>query len=417
MSVESPRPSSAGFGHNVIDFCARLLKGRPSTATTQKQEDSKMSAPLRQSALNERHKALGSDLTQTWNDMPIAQFYATDPYAETEAKRCRAAMIEVTALQLMNVTGPQATACLDYLLTTDITKVKPGTSHISNIVNENGGIIDDVLLYCNAPNDFRVSHGSGQLEPALLEVAKKFDVKVERDDDTHVLSLQGPLSLEVLAPHTPFNLAKLSYFQHAPTTLFGKPVTLARGGYSAELGYEVFCKRADAVFLWDSILAAGKEKGVMHASWTCLDTVRVEGSLLFFPFDMPHPDTTPWEVRADWSVDLDKPGDFIGKAALKEKKGKERSFITGLEVWHSEAITPLAKIYAKGKEVGIVTSTVYSKHLMKSLAMAQIEPAFTALGTELEIDDGGKKFPAVVVRMPFYDPMRLRTHPLSERTA
>ncbi len=82
-------------------------------------------------------------------------------------------MIEVTALQLLNVTGPEATACLDYLLTTDITKVKPGTSHISNIVNENGGIIDDVLLYCNAPNDFRVSHGSGTLEPTLREVAKK----------------------------------------------------------------------------------------------------------------------------------------------------------------------------------------------------------------------------------------------------
>ncbi len=128
---------------------------------------------------------------------------------------------------------------------------------------------------------------------------------------------------------------------------------------------------------------------------------------------MPHADTTPWEVRADWSVDLDKPGDFIGKEALKAKKGKERSFITGLEVWHSEVITPLAKIYSKGKEVGIVTSTVYSKHLMKSLAMAQIEPGSTALGTELEIDDGGKKFPLSWSVCPSTIRCVSRTHPLS----
>lgn len=375
-----------------------------------------MSAPLRrQSALNDRHRALGSDLSQSWNEMPIPQFYSTDPYVETMAKRYAAGLIEVTSLQLINVTGSGATACLDYLLTSDITKMAPGTSHISNIVNERGGIIDDVLVYCNGPNDFRVSHGSGALEAALLALAKTYDVKVEIDDDTHVLSLQGPAALDILSPHTPFALATLSYFQHTKTTLFGKPVTLARGGYSGERGYEVFCPRAEAVFFWDQILAVGKAHGIMPASWTCLDIVRVESSLLFFPFDMPMPDTTPWEVKADWSVDLTK-GDFIGKAALAAAKGKERSVITGLEVWHSDVITPGAKVMQGGKEVGVVTSTVYSKHLMKSLAMAQIVPTATALGTALEVVDGGATFKANVVQMPFYDPMRLRTHPLAERS-
>ncbi|MFA5951039.1 MAG: aminomethyltransferase family protein [Hyphomicrobium sp.] len=375
-----------------------------------------MSVPLpRQSALNDRHRALGSDLSQSWNNMPIAQFYATDPYLETTAKRTAAGLIEVTSLQLINLTGSQATECLNYMLTTDIAKMKPGSSHISNIVNENGGLIDDVLLYCNGPTDYRISHGSGQLEPVLLEVSKRFDVKVEIDNDTHILSLQGPVALEVLAPHTPFDLKTLKYFEHTKTTLFGKQVSLARGGYSGERGYEVFCTRADAVFMWDSILAAGRDKGVMHASWTCLDIVRVEAGLLFFPFDMPHKDTTPWEVKADWTVDLSKP-DFIGKAALVASKGKERSVITGLEVWHSEAIVPGAKVISGGKEVGVVTSTVYSQHLMKSLAMAQIDKAFTALGMPLEIIDQGKTLKSTVVQMPFYDPMRLRTHPLSERT-
>ena len=111
------------------------------------------------------------------------------------------------------------------------------------------------------------------------------------------------------------NLASLGYFHHEKTTLFGKPVSIARGGYSAERGYEVFCSATDAHHIWDSILAAGKDKGVMPVSWSCLDIIRVEGGLLFFPSDMTHGDTTPWEVRADWTVDLSKP-DFIGKQAL-----------------------------------------------------------------------------------------------------
>ena len=369
-----------------------------------------MSTITRTTALESRHRALGSDLAQSWNGLPIPQTYSSDPYEEVTATRCRAGLIEVTGLNIFNVSGPDATAFLNYLLTTDVAKAAPGDSHISNTVNDAGALIDDVLVYVDGPNEFRISHGGGTFGDALKTYAPKYNVKVERDDDVHILSLQGPAALDVLSPHTPANLADLGYFKHLKTMLFGRPVSIARGGYSGERGYEVFTSRADTGFMWDSILEAGKSKGVVPASWTCLDIVRVEASLLFFPFDMPHGDTTPWEVRADWTVDLGKP-DFRGKAALVASKGKERSLITGLEVESSEAVTPGAKVLAGGKEVGVVTSTVFSQHLMKSLAMAQIAPDQTALGTALEIKDGGKTLKAHVVQMPFYDPLRLRTHP------
>ncbi|WP_334151233.1 aminomethyltransferase family protein [Hyphomicrobium sp.] len=364
----------------------------------------------RQSVLNDRHIALGADMTAaSWNDMPVPQNYRTDPYDEVTAVRTKAGLIEVTALKMLNVAGPDALKFLNHLLTSDVSKAKTGDSHISNIVDENGALIDDVLVYVDGPNEFRLSHGGGALEEVLPAVASKFDVTVKRDNDVHILSLQGPVALEVLAPHTPMDLAGLPYFRHQKTTLFGKPVSIARGGYSAERGYEVFCSAADAHFIWDKILDVGKDKGVIPVSWSSLDIVRVEGGLLFFPFDMPHGDTTPWEVRADWTIDLSKP-DFIGKKALEGKKGKERSLITGLEVESDRAIEPGSKVTSGGKEVGVVTSTTYSKHLMKSLAMAQIEPVHTKLGTGLVVHDKGE-WPAVVVRMPFYDPMRLRTHP------
>ena len=362
----------------------------------------------RVTALYDRHIALGSDMSTAWNGMAISQNYATDPYLEVAATRTKAGLIEVTALNLVLVKGPGATDLLNFMLTTDVAKAAPGDSHISNIVNESGGLIDDVLVYVLEPNVYRLSHGSGATAKVLKELAPKYDVTIE-PDDTHVVSLQGPLSAKILQPHTPLDLDKLGYFKHAPTSLFGKPVQLARGGYSGERGYEVFCSRDDAVFLWDAILEAGEPFGAMPVSWTCLDIVRVEGGLLFFPFDMPHENTTPWEVKADWTVDLSK-SDFIGKSALEASKGKERSVITGLEVWHCAAITPGAKVKADGRDAGVVTSTVFSQHLMKSLAMAQIEKGSTALGTSLEIEENGKTYPATVVSMPFYDPMRLRTH-------
>ena len=108
-------------------------------------------------------------------------------------------------------------------------------------------------------------------------------------------------------------------------------MSIARGGYSGERGYEVFCSSGDAIELWDKILAAGKAHGVMATSWTCLDIGRVEAGLLFFPFDMTHGDTTPYEVRADWTIDLDKP-DFRGKGAVDQTPGQRALYIAGLEV-------------------------------------------------------------------------------------
>ena len=364
----------------------------------------------RQSALNDRHLALGADLESvSWNGMAIPQTYRTDPYDETAAVRYRAGLFDVSALRIINVSGKDALKFLNHVLTSDVSKAKPGDSHISNIVDETGALIDDVIVYVDGPTEFRISHGGGNLDKAFAAEAGKYDVKIAPDNDVHILSLQGPLALEILAPHTPLDLPALAYFHHAKSKLFGKDVRLARGGYSAERGYEVFCSAADAPFLWDEILKAGRDKGAMPVSWACLDIVRVEGGLLFFPYDMTHGDTTPWEVRADWSIDLKK-AEFIGKSALAAKKGQERSFITGLEVAADKAITPGAKVLADGKQVGVITSTTYSQHLMKSLAMAQIEPSHTKIGTALKVTDDGD-WSATVVPMPFYDPLRRRTHP------
>lgn len=370
----------------------------------------------RKSALIKQHQALGSALDSDWNGMPIPQNYDTDPYEETTIVRSKAGLFDVSGLRMINVSGPDVVSVLNHMLTSDVDKLQPGQSAISNIVDENGSLIDDVLVYRDGPTEFRLSHGGGSMEEVIGGFFDGKDATWAKDDDVHILSLQGPLALDILNPHADADLATIKYFEHTRTKLFGKDVSIGRGGYSAERGYEAFCSAADAPTLWDDILEAGKPFGAVAASWSCLDIIRVEGGLLFFPFDMPQGDTTPWEVGADWTVDLSKP-DFHGKAALEKRRSEARVANVGLEIDAHEAIEPGARIFKDGAEVGTVNSTTYSRHLMKSIALGHVKPELKAWGTVLEVRSAAGTFPAHVVRTPFYDPHRLRTHPLEERTA
>ena len=368
----------------------------------------------RKNALAKTHHALGSGLESEWNGRLIPQHYNTNPYDEVAIVRSKAGLFDVSALRIINVSGPDVVDVLNRMLTSDIAKLAPGSSAISNIVDENGALIDDVLLYCDSPTEFRLSHGGGTLDTVIGGFFEGSQSKWEKDDDIHILSLQGPLALEILNPNADIDLTKVKYFSHARTNLFGKNVSIGRGGYSGEHGFEVFCAAADAEYFWNKIMEAGKPFGICAASWDCLDIVRVEGALLFFPFDMPRGDETPWEVGADWTVDLSKP-DFNGKAALEKRKADIRYANVGLEIDANAAIEPGAKLVRNGKQVGRVNSTTYSRHLMKSIALAQVTPDLTAFGTELSVRSDHGEFAAHVVRTPFYDPNRLRTHPLEER--
>jgi aminomethyltransferase len=365
----------------------------------------------RNSILNERHRQLGSKLDgDTWNNMPIPWSYNSDPHEEVVATRTRAGLYDVSALNIVNVSGPDAEAVIDQLVTIDVARLKPGSARLAAEVNEAGALVDDIMVIRDAADRFRLSHGSGATPATLAKLAAGRNVKVESDQDVHILSLQGPLSAKVLQPHASAKLDSITYFHHADSTLFGKSVVIGRGGYSGELGYEIWCKAADAVSLWDSILEAGKAHGVIPCSWTALDLTRVEAALLFFPFEMPEGDTTPWEVNMDWAVDLDKKADYIGKAAVLAAKGKERVKQAGMLVRHDAAVEAGAPIFDGKDKVGVVTTASYSRLLMQSLAMVHLNKANAAIGRTYTIRSKDGEFSAVVVPTPFYDPLRRRTH-------
>ena len=369
---------------------------------------------MRNSILNERHKALGCKLDgETWCDMMIPWSYNTDPNDEVVAVRTCAGLYDVSALNIVNVTGDDAESVLNRLVAIDISKMEDGTSRLAAEVDETGALCDDIMIIRDSKTKFRVSHGGGITKQNLAALAEGHDVTIEADLDVHILSLQGPKSLDILAPHVDFNLAELPYFKNVKTTAFGRDVYIARGGYSGERGYEVYCASEDAVYLWDSILEAGKPLGAIAASWDSLELTRIEAGLLFFPFEMPEGDTTPWEVNMGWCVDIDKESDYIGKEAVLKLRGRERFKHTGLICKSDKAVEAGDKLFKDGKEVGVVTSASFSRYLMLSIAMVHIKKEFSHIGTEV-IVSGSTECHAHVAHTPFYDPNRLRTHPESK---
>nr|BFE98034.1 hypothetical protein GCM10020185_85700 [Pseudomonas brassicacearum subsp. brassicacearum] len=177
--------------------------------------------------------------------------------------------------------GPHAESLLQWATTRDIAKLYPGKSVYASMLDEDGKFVDDCIVYRTGPNAFMVVHGAGTGHEMLVRSALGRQVAVLFDDDLHDLSLQGPLAVDFLAEHVP-GVRQLPYFHHLQTRLFERPVMISRTGYTGERGYEIFCKAADAPFLWDSILEQGASLGIIPCAFTALDWLRVESSLMFF---------------------------------------------------------------------------------------------------------------------------------------
>ncbi len=371
---------------------------------------------LRHNALYSRHKELGASFEEPLWNMGVPWLYNTNPDDEHVAVRSRVGLWDVTCLQVINITGPDALEVINAMQAADMSVLKPGQSRLGCLCNKEGAITDDFLVYCDDQNQYRATHGDGDAEEVLEEYSKGKNVTISRDADVHILSVQGPQVLNLLSPHTSIELSELPYFHHKKSKLFGKDVLISRAGYSHERGYEIFCSSDDAVELWDTILDEGAEFGIMPCSFTCLDLCRVEAGLLFYPFDMPEGDVTPWELGMSWAVDLNgmswgievERDDFRGKKALQQKKGKERFLQTGIVCRSDKAAPEGAKLIKDGKEVGLVTTPVYSRYLMQSLALIHIKPEFSAPGTSVEVHGGDFTSEATVFKPPFYDPLRLR---------
>lgn len=361
-------------------------------------------AITRHTVLESRHRALGSPLGD-WNGMDMPWEYDQDINIEHRAVRTAAGLFDVSGLKKIHITGPDALAVVNHVCTRDLSKVYPGKSVYGLILNEEGRITDDCIAFHMAPNYVMMVHGGGTGMEQLQKSANGKEVEIRFDDDLHDISLQGPKAVDFLNEYTPFDLPSLKYFHQVPTTLFGEHCVLSRTGYSGERGYEIFAKADAVVTIWDAILEKGKSIGIVPCSFNCIDMVRVEAALLFYPYDM-NEENTPWEVGLGFAIAKDKEADYRGRTALQASRGKEKIKTFGIIADCDRAVDADADIYQGDKKVGRVTQPMYSTIVNKSFAMVQLEPDLARPGVELDIRGENVTCTAMTAAMPFLDPKK-----------
>ncbi len=366
----------------------------------------------RRSPLADRHRALGSTL-EDWNGMETAWTYTASTLAdEHEAIRTRAAIMDVSGLRKVHLVGPHSHHVLQRATTRDVRKVYPGKSVYACMLDDGGKFTDDCILYRTGPNAWMVVVGSGTGYEQLTRDLSGKNAALLFDDDLQDLSLQGPLAVEYLSRHVA-GIRDLKYFHHMQTLLFGRPVMISRTGYTGERGYEIFCRAEDAPAIWDQIVSEGKAMGIVPASFTTLDWLRVESYLLFYPYDNSQmypfanepPGDTLWELGLDFTVSPGKTG-FRGAEEHARLKGKERFRIFGVLADTDQILEAGDDLLVEGASVGTVTCGMYSRLTSRSMAIARMSVDAAKEGTPLEVRGRAVQCGAIAHPITFDDPQK-----------
>lgn len=359
----------------------------------------------RVSVLDATFRALGAGMGE-WNGMDVAFTLASDPRDEHTAIREAAGVWDTSALTKIHVRGPDALAAVDYLVTRDMGKVQVGKAGYSPVLKDDGHFCDDGYFFRIAEDEVLAATSIGPSFEYLQQWSRGKNLSVELDDDLHVITVQGPQSIDILETQTPVALRKLRFCHHLQTTLFDTPVMLSRTGYSGERGYEIWVPAQDTVSLWDRLIDHGTPLGLMPISWAGLEKVHIESALMAYGAEATE-ENTPWEVDFGWSVSRTK-GDFRGREALFALEGKERVKLRGIVAECEGEVEPGAELTLDGKRIGHVTTPAYSERLGKSLALVHVAPFAAQPGTAIRVNGPSVQCAATLARIPFVDPERKR---------
>ncbi|MBX3182169.1 MAG: glycine cleavage system aminomethyltransferase GcvT [Polyangiaceae bacterium] len=357
---------------------------------------------LRATPLTLRHRALGARLVPfAGYEMPIQY---SGIVAEHQAVRERAGLFDVSHMGELRVTGGAALSEVNHLITNDLTRAADGQALYTCCLREDGGILDDLIVYRTAEDDVLIVCNASNYEKILAHVSQhvKRATLSDETEATALIALQGPRALQILSDAgLGVDPSSIRPFRFQRAELAGAQATVARTGYTGEDGVELFCAAADAPRLWDALMAAGAPHGLLPCGLGARDTLRLEARLSLYGNELSE-ETHPLEAGLGWTVKLDKP-DFIGKAALVALGGAEpqRSLI-GFECTSRGIARGGYPVMQDGAQVGIVTSGGPAPTLGKNIGLAYVPPALSAIGSALSIDARGRLVDAVVVKTPFY---------------
>lgn len=336
-------------------------------------------------------------------DLPV-QFSSIKE--EHEAVRTKAGLFDVSHMGEIEVKGENALAFLQKVMTNDVAKVSPLQAQYTAMCYENGGTVDDLLIYKRAEDDYLLVVNAANIEKDmewlkqhLLEGVELMNVS----DDVAQLALQGPRAESVLQRLTNEDLRAIGFFHFKDgIEIAGKKALVSRTGYTGEDGFEIYCENKDAPFLWKTILEEGKKDGILPCGLGARDTLRFEAKLPLYGQELSK-DITPLEAGIGFAVKVDKPVDFIGKEVLQKykKEGPPRKLV-GIEMMEKGIPRTGYEIFVGEQQVGFVTTGTQSPTLGKNIGLVIIESTFAGLEQEVEVQIRKKRLKAKIVKTPFY---------------
>jgi aminomethyltransferase len=326
---------------------------------------------------------------------------------EHEAVRTKAGLFDVSHMGEVEVKGPDSLNYLQKMLTNDISKIKNGSAQYTAMCYENGGTVDDLLVYKIEDNHYLLVVNASNIDKDYkwLEDHLDGDVSIENlSEKMAQLALQGPLAQKVLQKLAGNrDLSEIGFFKfQQEVTLGGKNALVSRTGYTGEDGFEIYCDSSVGAELWKAILSAGEEEGVVPCGLGARDTLRFEATLALYGQELS-PDISPLEAGIGFAVKLNKEADFIGKEALKQQKEKGAARkLVGIEMIDRGIPRHGYPVY-KGEElIGEVTTGTQSPSLKKNIGLVLIKTEHAGLESEIEVEIRGKRLKAIVVPTPFY---------------
>lgn len=377
---------------------------------------------LRRTPLHSVHEALGASFTDFggW-DMPLK--YGSE-LAEHRAVRGSAGIFDLSHMGEVRILGADAGAFLDYALLAKYSVMKVGKAKYGVIVDESGGILDDLITYRMGEEEFLVvpnASNAPTVAAALAERADAFragaagegagtDVTVrDESGDTALIAVQGPAAEAILlatqdAEDARTAVRELAYYAWAPLTVSGIDVMLARTGYTGEDGFELYVPNAQAVALWEALTTAGADHDLVPCGLAARDSLRLEAGMPLYGNELSR-DTTPIDAGLGRMVTaaLKNKGAFVAREALEAVAGTEPArVLVGLTSEGRRAARAGAVVSIDGAEVGEVTSGQPSPTLGHPIALAFLDAAAARPGTAVSVDIRGKAHDFVVAELPFY---------------
>jgi aminomethyltransferase len=325
---------------------------------------------------------------------------------EHQAVRHRAGMFDISHMGKFLLKGPGVIKALQKLVPSNLDRLTPGQAQYTVLLNPEGGIIDDLIVYLQSQESGQQSVVAivnaattekdrlwieGHLTP---EEGNLEDVSRDRT----LISIQGPKAEATLQRFTKADLAQVGRFGHVDTTVLGQPAFLARTGYTGEDGFEIMTEPATGQQLWQAFIG----QDVAPCGLGARDTLRLEAAMALYGQDIDDT-TTPLEAGLGWLVHLDEKSDFIGRSVLVEQKqnGLPRRLV-GLTMADRHIARHGYAVMQHGDAIGTVTSGTLSPTLNLPIALAYVPPDLGKVGQTLQVDIRGKERQATVVKRPFY---------------